>query len=616
VEIHNIGTIPYTILVRGWHYTTPPPAGKITADLSDPHPPQELLFLGTLVPLAKSGKCGKMAKAATLRRRRSVPGLLEQVERWRNQRPQRLEATPLPGRMSGTEERWALRWTLVIVGLTCLPYLVAWLLTPADAQYTGLLINHYDGESYYAKMQQGARGDWLFHLPFTPEPHEGALVYTFYLALGQLAGVLGLPIPWVYHLARAAGNLFFLLVAYRFVARFLEPVQTRRAAFLLLGFSAGFGWLLAPLGLFTADLWVAEGFTFLSMLVNPHFPLAIGLMLAVFMAVLDLQVRDGNPRRRLAGAGAASLGLSLVHPIAVPIALAVLGVYLLLLAWQARQIPWREVLGTGLATAAAAPVLISVLIAFSTNSALVAWSAQNLTPSPPPWDYALAYGLILMLALGGMGVALRRRARTDLFLLGWVGGVAVLLYVPFALQRRFITGLHVPLVILAALGLECYVWPRVRARRRALATGLLVGFTALSNLFVLLVSVSGVAQGRHPLVMTTDEAAACTWLEQNTTWTDTVLAPPDSGHFIPAWAGNRVVYGHPFETIDAETKEAEVAQFYSPDATTAERHALLDRYGVRYVFAPLATSLDPAALGLTPAWTGEEAILYRVEGTS
>jgi hypothetical protein len=306
--------------------------------------------------------------------------------------------------------------------------------------------------------------------------------------------------------------------------------------------------------------------------------------------------------------------LSLVHPIAVPIALVVLGIYSLLLAWQARQIPWREVLGTGLTAAAAAPVLISVLIAFSTNSALIAWSAQNLTPSPPPWDYALAYGLILVLAIGGIAVAFRRRARTDLFLLAWVGCVVVLLYVPFALQRRFITGLHAPLVILAALGLERYVWPRVR--RRALVTGLLVGFTALSNLFVLLVSISGVALGRHPLVMTSDEAAACTWLLQNTTWTDTVLAPPDSGHFIPAWAGNRVVYGHPFETIDAETKEAEVTHFFSPDATTAERRALLDRYGVRFVLVTSAeTDLDPAALGLFPAWAGERAMLYRFGGS-
>ncbi|NIV33482.1 MAG: hypothetical protein GWN58_29745, partial [Anaerolineae bacterium] len=68
------------------------------------------------------------------------------------------------------------------------------------------------GESYYAKMQQGARGDWLFHLAFTSEPHEGAFIFTFYLALGHLAAALGLPIPLVYHLARICAGLFLLLV--------------------------------------------------------------------------------------------------------------------------------------------------------------------------------------------------------------------------------------------------------------------------------------------------------------------------------------------------------------------------------------------------------------------
>jgi len=135
----------------------------------------------------------------------------------------------------------------------------------------------------------------------------------------------------------------------------------------------------------------------------------------------------------------------------------------------------------------------------------------------------------------------------------------------------------------------------------------------LTNLFVPLVSVAGVAQGRQPLIMTADQAAACAWLRDNTAWTDTVLTAPEAGHIIPAWAGNRVVYGHPFETIDAETKEAEAAHFFSPEATTAERRDLLERYGVRYVLAlSPAPDLNEPALGLTLVWTGKEAMIYQV----
>jgi len=94
----------------------------------------------------------------------------------------------------------------------------------------------------------------------------------------------------------------------------------------------------------------------------------------------------------------------------------------------------------------------------------------------------------------------------------------------------------------------------------------------------------------------------------------------DTGQFIPAWAGNRVVYGHPLEAIDAETKKAEAARFYSPDGTAAERRALLDRYGVQYVFlsagGPLTQGrleVDVAALSLVQVWARGDAVLYRVE---
>ena len=231
--------------------------------------------------------------------------------------------------MSQNENRWALRWAVVIVALTCLPYLLAWFMAPADTQYTGLLVNPLDGASYFAKMQHGARGNWLFHLTFTPEDHQGVFVYTLYLLLGKIAGLSGIPMPYIYHLARCVAGLLLLMIAYRFIARFAERLQTRRAAFLLLGVSAGLGWLLAPFGLITADLWVAEGFTFLTLFINPHFPLGMALMLLVFIPLLDLRSDASSPLVRIAGAGAASLALPLVHPTAVPILWAVLGVYVL-----------------------------------------------------------------------------------------------------------------------------------------------------------------------------------------------------------------------------------------------------------------------------------------------
>ena len=223
------------------------------------------------------------------------------------------------------ERRWALLWSVLIVGLACLPYVIAWLIAPADTQYTGLLVNHYDGESYYAKMQQGARGDWLFHLPFTSEPHEGAFVYTFYLALGHLAASLGLPIPLVYHLARICAGLFLAVGCISFHRPFLRPRAHPPSR-------VSPPWILVRLGLAGSPPWACsrriygwlKGFTFLSILVNPHFPLTIGLMLLIFLGVLD---QRGQPLRvrRFLGSAVLGLVLAVVQPLAIPVVLGCAG---------------------------------------------------------------------------------------------------------------------------------------------------------------------------------------------------------------------------------------------------------------------------------------------------
>ena len=106
--------------------------------------------------------------------------------------------------------RWLIAGTAVLLALTSAPYLYAYAHAPAGGAFGGLLANPLDGQTYLAKMAQGAAGDWLFHLPFTSEPHEGAFLYTYYLFLGQIAGRLGIALPAIFHLARLVNSLLFM----------------------------------------------------------------------------------------------------------------------------------------------------------------------------------------------------------------------------------------------------------------------------------------------------------------------------------------------------------------------------------------------------------------------
>ena len=101
------------------------------------------------------------------------------------------------------------------------------------------------------------------------------------------------------------------------------------------------------------------------------------------------------------------------------------------------------------------------------NPVMALWSAQNQTPSPPLWDYALGYGLVLLLALLGVWAALRRRRDSDWLLVAWAATTGVLLYLPFGLQRRLVIAWIVPLGMLATRG-----WDTLRRRNQRWAYAL------------------------------------------------------------------------------------------------------------------------------------------------
>jgi len=407
-----------------------------------------------------------------------------------------------------------------------------------------------------------------------------------------------LPIPLVYHLARLLAGFVLLLAVYALIARVTQDLAERRLAFLFVALSSGLGWLAVMFGhLGTSDLLIPESNTFFGLHVNPHFPMAMALMVGMMLMAGNQrsEVRDRKSDARRAGSwvggsvalAVMSLALAIVQPFAVVMVYATLGVSLLLRWRRDGRIPWPEMWTAFIAGVVTLPLLVYTFWITQADPVLRGWMAQNVTPSPPVWDYALGYGLILVLAMPGAVAAIRRRSDTDLLLLAWIGVTAIALYAPFALQRRFSLGLHIPLAILAALGLY-------RLTRRRLAISLTLAATLLTTLLVIVLAIGGGLKQDPRLFVSADEARAMDWLHENAPRNAVVLASPEMGLFIPAWAGRRVVYGHPFETVDAEQTKARVENFFAA-ANRVEREAMLREWNVAYIFV----GPRERALGLT-----------------
>jgi hypothetical protein len=537
-------------------------------------------------------------------------------------------------RLSANEILWTTAWALLVLSLTALPYLLGCYLSSPQMHFGGFVIAVEDGNSYVAKMGQGARGEWLFHLPYTSEDHDGAIMFTFHLLLGKLARLSGLSLVNVYHLARLLCGFLLLWMIYVFISNFVSFVALRRIAFLLVCFSSGLGWLLISLGLspdIPVDFLLPEAFTFLVIYAFPHMALARTLMLGTFILTLTAFRHHRFLWAILAGITCFLVGL--IVPFYIGVVYVVLGSYLLALLWKRRCMPCRELGLTAIVVFISAPALLYNVYVFWTNPIFRVWAAQNLILSPHPLHYLSAYAIVALLAIGGIGYVLRRSESEKLFLISWVLVVPLLLYIPFNLQRRLIEGFQIPLCILASLGLARYVLPTVthsgltksltrfqrytRPKLRRFVTTAIILLTIPSNLLLIATNLIQVSRLSPPIFHEGMELEAMDWLAAHTQPADIVLSSYQVGNYIPARAGNRVFLGHGPETIHVEEKENIVGQFFQAQTSDAYRKETLCQYSIAYLFyGPAERALgdfQPATrFYLKEAFTNGRYTIYEV----
>jgi hypothetical protein len=446
-----------------------------------------------------------------------------------------------------------------------LPYILASMVGGDDLVFGGFLFNPLDGNSYLAKMYQGWEGEWRFTLPYTSTQGEGSFLFLFYLLLGHMSRWTHLPLVVMYHLARmiSAVLLFWALIS--FIRMIFKNDSTLwNKALLLTIFGSGIGWLAIPFGGFTSDFWVAEAYPFLSAYATPHF--ALGL--AILLVLLEFSQKPVSAPIALLSFVLSFL-LAIIQPFGVVIAAVVIAANAAWKSWEQRKITWEPLalvlVGGGI------PLLYQFWTIY-TDPLLTAWNAQNLTPAPPVWDLLFSLSPAVLFAFFAAYSVLRHKDTGHLrIVIIWLAASFLLIFFPFNLQRRFMLGMYIPAALLAVAALG-----PLTTSRKNLVWILLFVFSVFTNTVVLSAGVFGALAREPSIYLSHSEWQALEFIRLETEPDAVILAAPETGLLIPAYTGRRVLYGHPFETVDALRKEKLVRDMLaSPDQ---------DLSSVNYIF--------------------------------
>jgi len=390
--------------------------------------------------------------------------------------------------------------------------------------------------------------------------------------------------------------------AWLFVATFTAARERRRWLFLTVVFGAGVGWVWNLYRLWNGDfgglvsdtdmlsrpldMWVPEGYVFYSMLVMPHFSVAIALLLlTVRCAAIGLA---DNRLAMTATAGLLCFALSFVHPYDVLIALGLACSVAALHSLRQRAVGrmvWRHIgllllLGSG-------PVLYNYWI-LNNNPGMQAWLVQNHSASPAPVSYLAGYGLLL---IGAFWYTVKHRH--DLgsnlspvqWLYAWLLLLPLALYAPIDFQRRLVIGAVAPLAVLSMLLLLDWLEERrFTTQRASTATlALVLLLVSLSSTFHWLNSFRKTSDHAGELFVASDLVEALRTIAAAPNAQGTVLARFETGNHVPRFTGHATVIGSRGQTGNFERVRASTEAFYRGNMSDAQMRDFLDAQRVRWV---------------------------------
>lgn len=496
---------------------------------------------------------------------------------------------------------------LIVLALTTLPYLYAYLSAPPGRQFMGIMVNVPDHAQYFSWYRQYLTQDLAANI-LTPEPNQAIFFNLLWWLLAKVGAALGWDYAAMFQVLRGAATTAFLWLLYRMCAWFLPDLLMRRTAFLLAVLSSGFGWALIVLKyLLNLEyslealllIFIVEPNSFFGILATPHL---VGAALYMFAFDLMLRGEVKGQWRYAVFAGLFTQFLGWQHAYDLLLVYGILGAYGLLKILRDRRLPWF-LIGSG-----------TILGVLSFWPGLYSFLLTNLDPiwrnvlaqfdnagvfTPAPWLLPVLLGPAFLLALFTLfnDGALKLRGLDDntLFLKAWFWGIFVLVYLPTDYQIKMLNGWQVPIAILATQGLFRYVLPWLERlasargwhwRQGALRLGLSVvclAAVAPTNIYLYAWRFYDLSRHDYPYYLSHDELDALEWLRIHAAPNSVVLASLMTGQYVPALTGQQVFLAHWAQTVDYYAKDELVREVFSDATSDERREAILREYEVSYL---------------------------------
>ena len=518
---------------------------------------------------------------------------------------------------------------------TSFSYLYGLAVRPAGTLYWAVpMINYSDANQYLALTRQAVDGRLLVADPFTQQPHVPRLFLPEVLAEAAMCRALGVSPLVAFQVSRVVCGSLLLAASYWLGTLFLAHFRQRALFVGLLCFSAGASWFVEQWRLpwISGDLYQPEGNTFHTLANLPHLSLAAALLTTLFasLAALEINERSSVTPRRRAGLLALAFGcaflLAWTHPFDLVTYTLGAGAYGLICLIRDRKLPTPSLYHLGAVSLGAIPAALYLVWLVETDPVYRAL-ANDVSVVQELRFYALAHGLLL---LPSLALLLSAEARRRYLLpLCWVACAFLFLLTPFRMggkQPRLLGGVHAPLALLAAAGLDGVARRAFRKQPKqtqaAAAWALGASFLVVTSTGVLGMiqrQTNSYAKPSPGFYLSPAVQDLFVYLDQNGDRSQLTLGGSHTGEWAPVLADTRVFHGHWHMTLQEPQKRAERDWFFTTSADPMRKAAWLRENGITWIICfPWEWGknlvLPDGVPGMRRVYVTPEIWLYRFEG--